>query len=154
VSRELQKAAGRFVPPALLESQIAQTCTELLAADGWRCLITDPVSDRTRGKGFGELGMADRLYIRYCPMPSEWHSDKQPYWRPKAQCEALVLWIEWKRVDGRGRTTKATDHQNAWHAAERARGALTLIAGVDFPATIEGFRDWYTRSGLARGRAV
>jgi hypothetical protein len=60
-----------------------------------------------------------------------------------------VLWIEWKRVFS-GRATKATAHQRAWHEAERALGALTLIAGEHFPATIEGFREWYSRSGLQR----
>jgi len=33
---------------------------------------------------------------------------------------------------------------------ERKRGALTLIAGQDFPATIEGFKAWYIGSGLNR----
>ena len=41
-------------------------------------------------------------------------------------------------------------HQVAWHQRERARGALTLLAGVDFPATIEGFAEWYRASGLMR----
>lgn len=133
----------------LLERDIERTCTEFLSLDGWRCLKTDPVSDRSRGKGFGEKGMADCLYIRYlsacegkgcsdgaeCPVRSE------------------VMWCEWKRERGgkiTSRAEKAKIHQKAWHAAERARGALTLIAGEDFPATIEGFQQWYMKSGLAR----
>ena len=123
---------------ALSEADIARTCSDLLQADGWRMLITDPVSDRARGKGFGELGMADRLYIRY-----GWTHD------PHFSNAAEVMWIEWKRTV-RGKPTKATPHQKAWHAAERARGALTLIAGEDFPATIEGFQAWYKASGLQR----
>lgn len=119
----------------LKESDIARTCSDLLQADGWRMLITDPVSDKSRGKGFGELGMADRLYIRY------------EAWRPSVLSLHEVMWIEWKRTV-RGKPTKATAHQQAWHQAERARGALTLIAGEDFPATIEGFREWYRSSGL------
>ncbi len=59
------------------------------------------------------------------------------------------MWIEWKR-ERRRRATKPTEIQMLWHQAERARGAFTLIAGVDFPATIEGFRDWYRASGLQR----
>jgi len=77
------------------EADIQRTCSELLEWDGWRALRTDPVSDRAtvdairraimgvpelnhvrelilkvikrcvRGKGFGELGMPDHLYIRY-----------------------------------------------------------------------------------------
>jgi hypothetical protein len=130
----------------LSESQIARTCSDLLQADGWRMLITDPVSDKSRGKGFGELGMADRLYIRY---KLAWYAAT-----PTGEIEPLawaeVMWIEWKRTV-RGKATKATPHQKQWHAAERARGALTLIAGEDFPATIEGFCSWYEASGLKRG---
>lgn len=129
----------------LSEADIARTCSDLLQADGWRMLITDPVSDRARGKGFGELGMADRLYIRYVPPRDK---DKRR-WRIDAAVVAEILWIEWKRTR-RGRATKPTEHQVAWHEAERARGALTLIAGIDFPATIEGFREWYAASRLAR----
>ena len=57
----------------------------------------------------------------------------------------------WKRIRaGRKTATKASQRQRDWHAAERARGALTLIAGEDFAASIEGFQDWYRQSGLAR----
>ena len=39
-----------------------------------------------------------------------------------------------------------------WHTKERARGALTLIAGEDFPASVAGFIGWYQQSGLQRNR--
>lgn len=135
--------------PELSEAHIARTCSDLLQADGWRMLITDPVSDKGRGKGFGELGMADRLYIRYRPL--RWPDtlrENHPA-REMRKPDAEVMWIEFKRTV-RGKPTKPTPHQIAWHEAERARGALTLIACVDFPATIEGFRDWYAQSGLRR----
>jgi hypothetical protein len=63
---------------------------------------------------------------------------KQP-----AACE--VLWLEWKSRSGRVRK-----HQSAWHIKERARGAMTAIAGVDFSPTITGFWKWYRATGLAR----
>ena len=127
-------------PMELRERDIAKTCSDILIWDGWRMLITDPVSDKSRGKGFGEKGMADRLYIRYLNK-----SDEGPWWR----CMCQVMFIEWKRTV-RGKATKATPHQLDWHRDERARGALTLIAGEDFPATIEGFCAWYNASGLQR----
>lgn len=112
-------------------------------------LITDPVSNRERGKGFGELGMADRLYIRY-RTPCETRDFLTDLPKNINQlCTAQLIWIEWKRTRS-GVATKATDHQWEWHTAERARGALTLIAGEDFPATIEGFAAWYKASGLQR----
>jgi hypothetical protein len=58
---------------------------------------------------------------------------------------SAVLWIEFKAL--KGQPSKA---QLDWHAKERARGALTWIAGVDFPASVEGFRAHYLASGLAR----
>ena len=120
---------------AMLEKQIEQTCTQILEHDGWRSLKTDPVSDKRRGKGFGELGMADVLYVRYgfCVNP-QW---------------AEVLWIEFKRPGG-----VVADHQRAWHQLERKRRAVTLIAGEDFPATIEGFIAFYEKSGLKRTRGA
>lgn len=141
----------------LSEADIARTCSDLLQADGWRMIITDPVSDRARGKGFGELGMADRLYIRYASLPTMIPRSAMPslpkigggkdnehtIWGDE------VMWIEWKR-ERRRRATKPTELQMLWHQAERARGAFTLVAGVDFPATIGGFREWYAKSGLAR----
>jgi hypothetical protein len=117
--------SARDVPESLIELE----CCRLLAQDGWRILKTDPVSDRRRGKGFGELGMADTLALRYG--------------RQSAACE--VLWCEWKAPGGKPRK-----HQLAWHIRERARGAMTMVAGVEFPASVEGFRDWYAKSGLMR----
>ncbi len=113
------------------EHMIEAECTRLLEQDGWRALRTDPVSDRGKGKGFGEKGMADHLYLRYDAI----------YLR------ANVLWVEYKSANG-----KPAKHQTEWHTKERARGALTWIAGVDFPASVAGFVDHYRKSGLNLGR--
>jgi hypothetical protein len=140
------------------EAEIQQTCTELLQLDGWRALRTDPTSDAglidqirarvlahpqlaqlrhlilpvlqssNRGKGFGEPGMPDYLYIRY---DSLFHY------------AGSILWIEWKRLKG-----KAEPHQKIWHAAERKRGATVVVAGEDFHASIEGFWNWYVTADL------
>lgn len=123
----------------LTERQIARTCGDYLALDGWRLIWCEPVSRREWGRGFGEKGMPDLLAIRY-PIPPTLLS---PY--DRSRC--LVLWIEWKSARG-----KLAAHQRAWHDAERARGALTLIAGEDFEASIDGFLLWYRGSGLNRGK--
>ncbi len=122
--------------PKLSEAAIERTCSDLLAWDGWRVLKTNPCSDRARGKGFGELGMADCLYIRY---------DYAGQISTVANARASVMWIEWKRAGG-----KHAPHQMTWQLAERSRGALVLCAGDDFPATLEGFQAWYLASGLQR----
>lgn len=129
----------------LREKDIARTCCDYLRLDGWRILNCEPVSRLEWGKGFGEKGMADTLAIRY------W-CDSEILRRVGLRNEldrvrTEVLWIEWKRSTGR-----AAPHQKTWHEAERARGALTLIAGEDFEASIEGFVSWYRASGLNRGK--
>jgi hypothetical protein len=111
------------------ERLIALECEKLLAEDGWRTLRCEPVSDRTLARGFGEAGMPDLLCLRYG--------------RQGAACE--VLWLEFKSSGGRVRK-----HQLAWHQRERACGALTAIAGLDFVPSVKGFRSWYRASGLAR----
>jgi hypothetical protein len=121
-----QEKPGKDVPESLIEAE----CSKLLEEDGWRILKTDPVSDKSRGKGFGEPGMADTLALRY--------SRQTP-----GGCECL--WLEWKAPGGRVRK-----HQTLWHIRERARGAATAIAGVDFPASVRGFWKWYRASGLAK----
>jgi len=52
--------------------------------------------------------------------------------------------VEFKSAKG-----KPKKHQIVWHERERARGAWTVIAGLDFPASIKEFRSWYRASGLA-----
>ena len=119
------------------ERAMERTCTTMLISDGWRALKTSPVSRRARGVGFGELGMADYLYIRY-----RYNADLLTDYRVSA---AQVLWCEWKRADG-----EAAPHQLTWIEAERAKGALVWLAGVDFEATPEAFWAHYQESGLCR----
>lgn len=134
--------------PALKERDLEKTCSDLLELDGWRPLKTDPVSRHEWGKGFGEKGMCDRLYIRYLDKAELVFPGGRMVLKPPA---AEVLWIEWKRIRaGRRTATKAAPHQKTWIMAERARGALVILAGEDFPATWEGFKLWYRKSGLMR----
>lgn len=125
------------VDSRLTEAHVQQTVTEFLVSDGWRAIRTDPVSDRKRGKGFGELGMPDYLYIRYLdpvdPGDPEYEEEDDLPW-------AEVLWIEFKRPG-----QHPTKEQFAWHEAERARGALVLV--ID---DINFFVAWYKRSEMAR----
>ena len=157
--------AKRFAPPKVSEAQIQQTCCEMLALDDWRRVRTD--MKQLRGMGVQEPGMADDLFIRYCPSPYEIHMDgvdpNNPraigWWKKGLECQAQVMFIEWKRIDPRAgrdgvRSTKASQKQQDWHTLERKRGALTLIAGEDFSASIEGFREWYRASGLMRNKIL
>lgn len=157
MTTRLPKSALRRLPksiPRITERQLEQTCTEFLELDGWRSLKTDPVSRREWGKGFGEKGMADYLYIRY--RQGE-RLDPVSIMTSRRIALDQVMWIEWKRErggDGKKalftKAEKAKIHQLGWIAAERARGALVLLCGADFPPTIDGFQKWYRESGLCR----
>ena len=142
------------------EADIQQACTDMLLLDGWRVLHTD--LKHLRGMGVQEPGIADDLFIRYRPTPYEIHMDgvnpdnprQIGWWKKGLECQAQVMFIEWKRIDPRGLRTKASQKQKDWHTLERKRGALTLIAGQDFEPTIEGFSTFYQNSGLMRNRIL
>ena len=128
------------------EAEIARVCTQVLEHDGWRHLRTDPVSRRVWGKGFGEVGMADSMFIRYLyPASVAKLLGGRTQHSADLQARCQLLWVEWKREDG-----TAAPHQLQWRDRERNRGALTLIAGIDFDASVSGFVGWYNQSGLRR----
>lgn len=124
----------------LSEAHIEATCTEWLSWDDWRAIETDP--KHLRGLGVSEPGMGDKQYIRY---RNRYRMETGGYSGLHLLALTEVMWIEWKRKGG-----KAGQKQQEWHERERARGALTLIAGEDFPASIEGFCSFYAKSGLQR----
>lgn len=145
--------------PALLEKHIQEACCQILECDGWRRIRMEAMYSEKKRKGVGEPGMADDLFLRYW-YPDNLHNDTRPI--------GEIFWIEWKRLvptplrERRNntlkqkwpRSTQAAVHQKAWHALERKRGALTLIAGEDFVASVDGFRDWYKTSGLMRNKVA
>jgi hypothetical protein len=132
-----------YDPSPKSEAELERICTQVLEMDGWRSLKTNPVSRRARGAGFGELGMADYLYIRYPDPRLPMGTQKCMKMGHLGPCD--VMWIEWKRQGG-----LPEEHQIKWIVAERNRGALVLLAGQDFPATVDGFCAWYESSGLKR----
>lgn len=138
--------SARSTSLPILEKDIEKTCTEFLELDGWRSLKTEQNYNEIKRKVVGEKGMADRLFLRYGKYAPE---IKACFATGGCAC-AEVLWVEFKRQKNNGKATTAGFKQQEWHKAERARGALTVVAGVDFPATIEGFMVWYCKSGLAR----
>ena len=127
--------------PRLREIDIERQCSDFLALDGWRGLKTDPCSDRRRGKGFGEVGMADHLYIRY--------HDRRIKSSACAQQDAEVLWVEYKRPGG-----TLTPAQVRWAQDETARGGLVWLAAWTFEPTFEGFVAHYRASGLLRRQGL
>lgn len=107
----------------------------LLELDGWHVFLMETVSRREWGKYTGEVGMPDILAIRYCVGPMGLFS----------RVLSQVLWCEGKRPHG-----IVAPNQRLWHAAERERGALVIVAGEDFEASCDGWLAWYRKSGLMR----
>lgn len=163
--------------PSKVERALEKACSDLIAYDGWIALKTDPQSERgfvkrvmaklekhptlyrgfdeirsvlascTRDGGFGEPGMADVQYRRYTYGELDEHGLRfdRPASTPECRALTQLMWIEWKRPG-----EKLKDHQKLWHRDEEIRGGLTVKAGVDFEASIEGFLTWYRSSGLMR----
>lgn len=141
--------------PALKEADIERTITDFLIAEGWRVFHMEQQWSEKKRKTVGERNMPDVLAIRYWAgkvgrIP-QLHDQRVNALLLASGNE--VLWLELKRLIGK-KVTKPAQGQLDWHREERFRGALTLIAGVDFRASIEGFMDWYKNSGLARRRAA
>jgi hypothetical protein len=121
-------------PVKLTEAQIERQITDFLALDDWRAIKTEASATSPRG-GRVERGTPDVLYIRY-----RWEASTR---RPLPLCEAM--WIEHKAPGG-----KVSQHQRDWHQAERARGALVVVATEDFAPSLDGFAAWYRQSGIMR----
>ena len=133
------RITGAPKAPRILEKHVQEGVTALLELDGWRAIRTDPVSDRVRGKGFGELGMPDHLYLRYRPFisgPHVTHGFRVEY----GDCLSETLWIEFKAP-----SKVPKSHQLQWHKSEQKRGALVLV--ID---NFDAFKAWYLASGLNR----
>lgn len=120
------------------ERELLASIDNIMGWEGWRIWKLETVRDKERGRGFGEPGMADRLYLR-------------PTGKRGASFACEALYVEGKRVrSDRPSATKAQAHQQLWHAAERASGFRTVILGQDCEATFDGFFRWYGEAGLFR----
>lgn len=125
--------------PRISEAHVQEAVVQMLVLDNWRPIRTDPVSDRGRGKGFGEPGMPDYMFIRYHCRPEVSCVDGA-HGSDFARSIAGVLWIEFKAAG-----EKPKQHQTTWHDRERARGALVMTFD-----SVDAAREWYRGSGLNR----
>jgi hypothetical protein len=125
------------------EKHIEKAVCDILELDGWRCFKMEQNFSERKMKMVGEAGMPDRLFMRYDWNPATRYAPVEIVGRSVSE----VMWVEFKAKGG-----KPSLVQTLWHSAERRRGALTLIAGIDFPASFDGFMEWYRDSGLMRKR--
>lgn len=117
-----------------LEAELEQASSDYLGWDGWRTIKTDP--KHLRGLGVIEVGIPDRLYVRYSNLNMRNHG---------FDTAGQIVWIEWKAPGGRLSLKQAT-----WIQAERARGGVVWIAGQDFAPDYEAFKAFYATTGLRR----
>lgn len=141
--------------PRISEAHVQEAVVQMLVLDNWRPIRTDPVSDRGRGKGFGEPGMPDMLFLRYDPINTD---PAMGYWgstfgsgldrhgHPDASWaeDCNILWVEFKAAG-----EKPKPHQTTWHDRERARGALVMTFD-----SVDSAREWYRGSGLMRNKIL
>jgi len=125
----------------ILEKDIERAIVDILTLDDWRCFKMEQQFSEKKTKLIGEKGMPDQLCIRYgfCQYTEEGPATRS----------VELMWIEVKRKGG-----QAGEHQKLWHLLERKRGALVLVAGYDFPASVDGFREFYKKSGLMRRKII
>ena len=121
------------------EAQIQKQIDDFLELDGWRIIRTD--LPHLRGLGVQEKGIPDRLYLRYGRAVRNVHA----YGIQHTLCDIEHFWVEHKKRGG-----KPSQAQKDWIARERASGALVIVAGENFEASLDSFCQWYSSSGLQR----
>ena len=131
----------------LKEADIQRTVCDFLRAEQWRVFEFEQEWSERKKKLLGEEGMPDVLAIRYRVAVS--HVPVGPLTSREMYTD-MVLWLECKRIDKRGRLTKPTQAQKDWKLLEQKRGALVWTLGVECDPNYEAFRELYIASGLAR----
>lgn len=130
------------------ETDIETALVDAMVLDGWRPFKMEENFSERKMKRTGEPGMCDRLFVRYHKDSRRWGGDDP------GRSHVELLWWEFKRIIVRpGRKPKASQldpDQVKWIDAERHRGALVWVAGINHPATIEGCAKYYLESGLCR----
>ena len=108
----------------LYESVIERQISDYLSLDSWFTRHFELNYSERKQLVVGERGMPDLLCLRYQP-------------------EANILWIEVKRPGG-----AVSRWQREWRLRERARGAMVIVASIDFEPSLNGFVEWYEKSKL------
>lgn len=146
-------------PPEPKEDSIEKAIVQAMVLDGWRPFKMEENFSERKKKKTGEPGMCDHLFIRYIPRDGPCNlncpaCDAPFVFRPHDFGKTEVLWWEFKASKKvRKRKEFLSKDQVAWVAAERARGALIWVAGLDHEADTPGAAQHYLNSGLARNRA-
>lgn len=139
----------RKVGPIIYESHIETAIVQAMVLDGWRPFKMQYSFDQVKKLTLGEPGMCDHLFLRYRAGEK---LTPVSILRSRVTLLDEVLWWEFKRVKSRpGRRDKATGldpDQVQWIAAEKAKGAMVWVAGIDHEADIAGAALHYLGSGL------
>jgi hypothetical protein len=142
--------AAKKLERSLYESQIETTIVDAMERDGWRAFKMEYNFDTVKKITLGEPGMCDHLFIRYASRDA---GVLAAMLTSTQFAKAEVLWWEFKAsAKRRKRREYLSVDQTFWIQAEKAKGALVWIAGIDHEATIDGAAQHYLDSGLARRR--
>jgi len=138
-----------------VEADIETTIVDAMVKDGWRAFKMQYSFDQVKKLTLGEPGMCDHLFVRYGlikPHPVRGAADS--FWG-NALAVADILWWEYKASKKRRKRREFLSvNQTLWIQAEKRKGALVWVAGIDHEATIAGAAQHYLESGLCRRREL
>jgi hypothetical protein len=141
--------AAKKAERGLYEADIETAIVGAMMLDGWRPLKQEYNFDTVKKLTLGEPGMCDHLFLRPWTGAINQIAKPAPF-----ESWVQILWWEFKASKRRRKRREflSTD-QVLWIEAERRKGFLVWIAGIDHEATIDGAAQHYLDSGLARNRA-
>lgn len=156
----VMKQAERSLPVAkaldqiTYEADIENALVTAMQLDGWRAFKQEYNFDTVKKLTLGEPGMCDHLFLR----PHNQGDPRGPVPHTATRCYnplCDVLWWEFKAsIRRRKRREFLSTDQVVWIEAERRKGFLVWVAGLDHDADIPGAARHYLESGLARRREV
>jgi hypothetical protein len=145
--RVMHVPAGLVAAALEYEADIETTIVDAMVRDGWRAFKMQYSFDQVKKLTLGEPGMCDHLFVRL------WDEPGKSLVEPLVLCE--VLWWEFKAsTRRRKRREYLSPDQVLWTEAEKRKGFLVWIAGIDHAATLAGAARHYLESGLCRRREV
>lgn len=153
--------AAKVAERGLYEADIETTIVDAMVRDGWRALKQEYSFDRIKKLTLGEPGMCDHLFLRPAKglkLHASLHDREGNGFSTTQQlgfAAGEILWWEFKASKRRRKRREfLSPDQTLWIQAERRKGFLVWVAGVDHEADIAGAAQHYLDSGLAHRREL
>jgi hypothetical protein len=159
--RVMHVPAGLVAAALEYEADIETTIVDAMVRDGWRAFKMEYSFDKIKKLTLGEPGMCDHLFLRPArglKLHASIHDREGNGFTTTQQlgfAAGEVLWWEFKASKRRRKRAELlSPDQVLWTEAEKRKGFLVWIAGIDHDATLAGAARHYLESGLCRRREV